>query len=51
MTKKDEKITLGILIGIILLSFIVNLIICVNMGFEEYIAMLTYIAKKTRIIC
>lgn len=51
MTKKDEKITLGIIIGIILLSFIANIIICINMGFAEYVAMLARIAEKTRIIC
>ena len=51
MTKKDEKITLGILIGIMLLSFIANVIICINMGFAEYIAMLARIAENTKIIC
>ena len=51
MTKKDEKITLGILIVIMILSFIVNVIICINMGFAEYIAMLARIAEKTKIIC
>ena len=51
MTKKDEKITLGIIIGIILLSFIANVIICINIGFVEYIAMLARIAEKTKIIC
>ena len=39
------------IIGIILLSFIANVIICINMGFAEYIAMLARIAEKTKIIC
>lgn len=51
MTKKDEKITLGIFIAIMLLSFIANVVICINIGFAEYIAMLARIAEKTRIIC
>lgn len=51
MTKKDEKITLGIFIAIMLLSFITNVIICINIGFAEYIAMLARIAEKTKIIC
>ena len=51
MTKKDEKITLGIFIAIMLLSFIANVVICINIGFVEYVAMLARIAEKTRIIC
>lgn len=51
MTKKDEKITLGIFIAIMILSFIANVVICINIGFAEYVAMLARIAEKTRIIC
>lgn len=51
LTKKDEKITLTIIAGIIILVFILNVIMCINMGFAEYMAAIARITERIKIIC
>lgn len=51
MTRKDEKITLGIIFGIVLLTLVGSTIACATLGYEECITRLMYIIKHVRIIC
>lgn len=51
LTKKDEKITLTIIAGMIILVFILNVIMYINMGFAEYMATIVRITERIKIIC
>ena len=51
MTKKDEKITIAIIIGILIAIIVINVIACINIGFAEYMKAIARISERIRIIC
>lgn len=51
MTRKDENITLGIILCMVILVLVGAVIACIDIGFAEYIARLAYIIRNIRIIC
>ena len=51
LTKKDEKITLTILAGMIISVYTLNVIMYINMGFAEYMATIVRITERIKIIC
>ncbi len=51
MTKKDEKITIAIIMSILLIVIVLNVIACINIGFAEYMKAIARISERIKIIC